>query len=232
MLDSYQRNIDKLQKKLNYIFKNTSLLKESLTHKSLKKPYNNERLEFLGDAVLDLIVGEFLFHHFKDKSEGSLSKMRASLVSEVAFFKLARAINLGEYVLLSTSQENNGGRNRPSILSDTFEAIMGVIYLESGIEELKRVFYPLMQQEFEINEKMLFEDYKSALQEYTQEVLTCIPDYRIINEEGPDHEKTFMVEVIINGESMAKASGHSKKNAQQRAAKIALEIFTNNQTKI
>ncbi|STQ85909.1 ribonuclease III [Helicobacter muridarum] len=224
-MSHYNSNIESLQKKLNYIFKNQKLLRESLTHRSVKKNFNNERLEFLGDAVLDLIVGEFLFHQFKDKSEGSLSKMRASLVSETAFFKMACSINLGEYIYLSPSQEYNGGRNRPSILSDAFEALMGVIYLESGIDELKRVFYPIMQQEFNISEQMVSEDYKSALQEFTQEYASCVPNYVTISEDGPDHEKTFMIEVTVNGKKIAQASGSSKKNAQQKAAKLALEIL-------
>ena len=225
LLNLHSQNVLKLEKRLNYHFKDKKLLAQALTHRSLRGHRNNERLEFLGDAVLDLVVGEFLFNRFVEAGEGSLSKMRSSLVSEEAFFRLASSLELGECILLSASQEHNGGRHRARILSDAFEALMGVVYLESGLEELKRVFYPLLQKEFEIGESLLSEDYKSALQEYTQEKFACVPDYLTVSEEGPEHNKSFVVEVSIKGEILALAKGSTKKKAQQGAAKLALEAL-------
>lgn len=214
-----------LEKRLNYTFKDKKKLAEALTHKSFKQPYNNERLEFLGDAVLDLIVGEYLFKKFTHKNEGSLSKMRASLVNETSFCKLAQSIGLGDYLNLSISEVNNGGRLKASLLSNAFEAVMAVIYLESGLDVLKNVFYPIMQREFHIDEEMLPKDYKSTLQEYTQEVFGCIPIYEMLAQEGPDHNKTFTMQVKINDKVYANANGPSKKVAQQEAAKLTLKIL-------
>ena len=128
------KNIKLLEKSLGYEFKDKKLITEALTHKSYKKPYDNERLEFLGDAVLDLIVGEYLFKKFTSSNEGNLSKIRASLVNETGFDKLARYLNLGDYILLSSAEENNGGREKSSLLSNAFEAVIGAIYLESGLK--------------------------------------------------------------------------------------------------
>ena len=134
-----RKNIETLQKSLNYIFKDEKLIIEALTHKSYKQPYDNERLEFLGDAVLDLIVGEYLFFKFSKSDEGKLSKIRASLVNETSFDKLARYINLGSLIYLSNAEENNGGREKSSLLSNAFEAVIGAIYLESGLEVVKKI---------------------------------------------------------------------------------------------
>ncbi len=216
-----------LEKKINYTFKNKKLLKEALTHKSFKQPYNNERLEFLGDAVLDLIVAEFLYKEFLQKKEGALSKMRASLVNENSFYKIAKSINLGDYLSLSVSEDNNGGRLKASILSDAFEAIMAVIYLESGLEEVKNVFFPIMKKEFKINEDELPKDYKSTLQEYTQEEFGCTPIYELIAQEGPDHNKQFIMQVKIANNIYASAKGASKKASQQEAARLTLDMLKN-----
>ena len=134
----------KLEKCLDYQFKNKDLIIEALTHKSFKKPYNNERLEFLGDAVLNLIVGEYLFTKFPKSNEGELSKIRASLVNETGFTRLANEIKLGDFIYISTAEERNKGRTKASILSDAFEAIMGAIYLESGLETLKPIILDLL----------------------------------------------------------------------------------------
>ena len=138
------KDYKELEKCLGYQFENKDLIIEALTHKSYKKVFNNERLEFLGDAVLNLIVGEFLFHKFPDSNEGELSKIRASLVNEKGFTKLAKAINLGDYIYLSEAEERNKGRSKASILSDAFEAIMGAIYIESGLEILKPLILKMM----------------------------------------------------------------------------------------
>ena len=156
------KNIKILQEQLGYEFKDKSLIIEALTHKSYKQPYDNERLEFLGDAVLDLVVGEYLFFKFKKSDEGKLSKIRASLVNETGFDKLARALNLGDYILLSNAEENNGGREKSSLLSNAFEAVMGAIYLEAGLEVVSKIAITLIESNHdEISLDSLFRDFKN-----------------------------------------------------------------------
>ena len=213
-----------LEKCLGYQFKNKDLIIEALTHKSYKKPYNNERLEFLGDAVLNLIVGEFLYTKFNHSNEGELSKIRASLVNETGFTRLANEIKLGNYIFISTAEERNKGRTKASILSDAFEAIMGAIYLESGLEVLKPIILDLLEKSYEtINLDVLFSDYKTALQEITQAQFASIHEYKIEGSYGPDHKKEFEVSIWIDGVNYGSANGKSKKLAQQAAAKIAIE---------
>jgi ribonuclease-3 len=215
-----------LEKRLNYTFKNKQLIIEALTHKSYKKPYNNERLEFLGDAVLDLIVGEYLFSKFPNSNEGILSKIRASLVNESGFTLLARAIDLGEYIYLSAAEENNNGRNKPSLLSNAFEAIIGAIYLEAGLEKAKEISIALLEASHpKIDLDSLSKDYKTALQELTQATHGVTPQYEMLGSSGPDHKKEFEIAVTLNDETIATAKGKSKKEAQQKAAQIALEAL-------
>ncbi len=212
-----------LEKCLGYQFESKDLIIEALTHKSYKKVFNNERLEFLGDAVLNLIVGEFLFNKFPQSNEGELSKIRASLVNEKGFTKLALAINLGDYIYLSEAEERNQGRKKASILSDAFEAIMGAIYVESGLAVLKPLILKLLTENYdEINLDELFSDYKTALQEVTQAKFGAIPVYKLESAIGPDHEKEFELSLWINDKHYATAKGKSKKLAQQEAAKIVL----------
>ena len=212
-----------LEKCLDYQFKNKDLIIEALTHKSYKKVFNNERLEYLGDAVLNLIVGEFLFNKFPASNEGELSKIRASLVNEKGFTKLALAINLGDYIYLSEAEDRNQGRKKASILSDAFEAIMGAIYIESGLTVLKPMILKLLDENYEeINLNELFSDYKTALQEVTQAKFGAIPVYKLESAIGPDHEKEFELSLWIKDKHYATAKGKSKKLAQQSAAKIVL----------
>jgi ribonuclease-3 len=216
----------KLERCLDYQFKNKDLIIEALTHKSYKKPYNNERLEFLGDAVLNLIVGEYLFKKFPTSNEGDLSKIRASLVNETGFTKLANDIRLGNYIYISNAEERNQGRTKASILSDAFESIMGAIYLESGLEVLKVIILHLLETSYEqINLDVLFSDYKTALQEITQAEFGSIPEYKIEASYGPDHKKEFEVSIWIDGKTYGKAIGKSKKLAQQAVARIAIDIL-------
>jgi len=213
-----------LEKRLNYTFSNKQLIIEALTHKSHKKPYNNERLEFLGDAVLDLIVGEYLFYKFPKSDEGILSKIRASLVNETGFTLLARHLDLGEYIYLSLAEENNNGRDKPSLLSNAFEAVLGAIYLEAGLEKAKEIAIDLLETcHPKIDLQSLSKDYKTALQELTQATHGVTPDYELLGTSGPDHKKEFEIAIILNEETIASAKGKSKKDAQQKAAKIALE---------
>lgn len=217
-------NLQDLENNLNYKFKNQKLLIEALTHKSYKKPYNNERLEFLGDAVLDLIVGEFLFHKFKNENEGNLSKLRAALVNEKSFAKLANSLNLGKFIFLSNSEENNGGREKPSILSDAFEAVIGAIHLEAGFNTALNIALNLLTKFYkDINANDLIKDYKTKLQEYTQAYMAQTPKYQTLRAFGPDHKKQFEISLELNNKEISRAISTSKKEAQQIAAKIALE---------
>ncbi|MHC3993468.1 ribonuclease III [Thiomicrolovo sp. ZZH C-3] len=209
----------RIEQTLGYTFDNKQLLREALTHKSFKQPYNNERLEFLGDAVLDLIVGEYLFEQFPKHDEGKLSKMRASLVNEEGFARLAEHIKLGEAIFLSNAEENNGGRTKPSLLSNAFEAVIGAIYLEAGLAPVKTIATTLLESVYkEISLDTLFKDHKTALQELTQAHFGITPEYRLVGSSGPDHKKEFTIAILIDGKEYAKASGKSKKTAQQEAA--------------
>jgi len=220
------KNIDSLEEKLGYKFKDKKLIIEALTHKSYKQPYDNERLEFLGDAVLDLIVGEYLYKKFNRSDEGKLSKIRASLVNETGFDKLARALNLGDYILLSNAEDNNGGREKPSLLSNAFEAIIGAIYLEDGLKTAEKIAIELIESNYEeISLDSLFRDFKTTLQELTQARFGMTPEYKVISSRGPDHLKEFEVGVFIQDKEYARAIGKSKKIAQQEAAKEAVELL-------
>jgi ribonuclease-3 len=217
-----------LEQCLDYDFKDKNLIIEALTHKSFKKPYSNERLEFLGDAVLNLIVGEFLYNKFPTSNEGELSKMRASLVNEQGFTKLAYQINLGDYIYVSNAEDRNNGREKPSILSDAFEAIMGAIYIESNLDTVKDIILKLLESGYEtINLDNLFSDYKTALQEVTQAKFGMIPIYKLEQATGPDHKKEFEISIWIDDRCYGKAKGKSKKIAQQAIAKIALDKINN-----
>lgn len=219
-----------LEKRLNYTFKNKQLIIEALTHKSDKKPFNNERLEFLGDAVLDLIVGEYLFYKFPNENEGTLSKIRASLVNERGFTMLAKEINLGKYIYLSLAEENNKGREKSSLLSNAFEAIIGAIYLEAGLFVAKEITINLLEKcHQKIDLDSLSKDYKTALQELTQAIYGVTPNYQLLKASGPDHKKEFVIAILLNNQILAKAKGKSKKEAQQKAAQKALEELKNEQ---
>ncbi len=219
-------DLSALEARLGYDFKDRQKLVEALTHKSYKKPYNNERLEFLGDAVLDLVVGEYLYEKFPKAKEGELSKMRASLVNEAGFKKLADALRLGEYIFISPAEENNKGREKPSLLSNAFEAVMGAVYLESGLDEVRRITIALIEACYpKIDLGSLFKDYKTTLQELTQARFGVIPDYILKDATGPDHNKEFEVEVRVNDRVLAVAKGKSKKAAQQEAAHLALDLL-------
>jgi ribonuclease-3 len=220
-------NLETLQARLGYTFENKELLIEALTHKSYKQPYNNERLEFLGDAVLDLIVGEYLYKKFRNFDEGKLSKMRASLVNEGGFTSLAIYLRLGEHIYLSNAEENNSGRTKSSLLSNAFEALMGAIYLETGLQKVQEITISLLEHVHpDISLETLFKDYKTSLQELTQAHYGTTPEYQLIAAHGPDHKKEFEVAVIIDGKRYASAQGKSKKQAQQEAAQIALEMLS------
>jgi len=220
------KSIETLEEKLGYKFKDKKLIIEALTHKSYKQPYDNERLEFLGDAVLDLIVGEYLFVKFRNSDEGKLSKIRASLVNETGFDKLARSLHLGDYILLSNAEENNGGREKSSLLSNAFEAVMGAMYLEAGLKTTEKIAIKLIEENHEeISLDFLFRDFKTTLQELTQARFGITPEYKVLASRGPDHKKEFDMGVFIEDREYARASGKSKKIAQQEAAQIAVAML-------
>ena len=215
-----------LEEKLGYKFKDEKLLKTALTHKSVKGGANNERLEFLGDAVMDLVIGDYLFHKFSRLSEGDLSKLRAALVNEKSFAELAKYLNLGAPINISPAEEHNGGRLKASILSDAFEALMGAIYLESGFDAVRAASLKAFERCYpDINFDRMVKDYKTALQELTQARFAEIPKYVLVGSKGPDHKKEFEIALMLNEREISRAAGKSKKEAEQKAAKTALEIL-------
>ena len=222
------------QKALGYSFRNQLLLNSAFTHKSYANEKsenlkNNERFEFLGDSVLDLVVSDYTIRHFQDYSEGTLSKVRAAVVNEQCLAGLARQLDIGNYLLLGKGEEQSGGRDKTSILADAFEAIVGAVYFDGGMDSAMKVFLPLLLddiQKFAVRNS--FWDCKSELQEFTQNRMNCIPSYRIFRESGPDHNKTFHVEVLINNKSFGVGIGKSKKEAEQAAAKDAMSRHFSN----
>lgn len=219
-----------LEKKIAYAFKDTNLLTMALTHSSRanelkKKESSNERLEFLGDSVLNIVVSDYLYKTYTDMPEGELTKQRASLVCEKSLCKFAKEINLGTYLYLGRGEMNTGGRERSSILADTFEAVIAAIYLDSGMEEAARFILGFVQKELECQKKQTFKDYKTILQEVIQQNPEEILSYTLVAESGPDHDKRFTVEVHLNSNCIGKGSGKSKKDAEQHAAREALLLM-------
>ena len=213
---------EELQQVLHYTFKNPALLRIALTHTSFanesKVPTtHNERLEFLGDSVLSVVVADHLFHQSK-RPEGELSRMRASLVSEEALFQFAEEIQLGEYLRLGHGEELGGGRTRPSVVSDAFEAVIAALYLDGGFEVARNFIMPFITEG-----KTAEDDYKTRLQEVVQQSPDAALRYEVVGETGPDHDKKFTVSVWRNGTHLADGIGRSKKAAEQNAAKKALE---------
>ncbi len=217
---------------IGYNFKNGDLLKTALTHTSFSHEKknnieNNERLEFLGDAVLELVISKHLFTKFKDLSEGSLTKLRASIVCESSLAKVAREINIGDNIMLGNGEENTGGRERDSILSDAFEAIIGAIYIDSG-DILEAQNFIISKMDDTIKEKReTFEmnDCKTYLQEIIQKHSIEPIKYEIVNEEGPAHNKIFTVRIMHNNKELGRGRGKSKKDAEQDAAFKAIKLF-------
>ena len=219
------KNLLDLEHKLNYYFNNRNLLKTALLHKSLgneKKEYknqNNERLELLGDAVLDLIVAEYLYKNYKNASEGTIAKLKAMIVSEPILAKISRQIGVGKFLMLSRGEVMSGGRNRESILADSFEAILGAVYIDSNLDEARVFALSHIKQyidHIEENEDIL--DFKSILQEYVQKEFRTVPTYELVAERGPDHMKEFEIQVIV-GNYKEKAVARNKKKAEQLSAK-------------
>lgn len=217
------------EKNIGYVFKDKGLLKTALTHssyaneKSGSVPYN-ERLEFLGDSVLGIITAEYLFTNHKDFPEGELTKVRAALVCEPALYNFAKSINLGDFLFLGKGELHTGGRERPSILADAFEAVIAAIYLDGGMENAKKFVLKFIsaagREVIELNT-----DFKTRLQEVIQKNPEEHIEYVTVAEKGPDHDKRFVVEVRLNSNVIGRGEGKSKKQAEQKAAKQALELM-------
>ena len=215
-----------LEEKIGYTFKKKETLIEALTHSSYANEHSctyNERLEFLGDAVLELIISNYVFKNFKNQKEGELTNIRSKLVCEDTQYQIANKIGLGDYMRLGVGEESQGGRKRKSLLGDALEAIIGAIYLDGGIVNAtefvnKHLIGNLYDTE-------IISDYKSHLQQITQAYRLGIPKYTVVGESGPDHMKTFEVQVVIDGLSTARGMGKSKKAAEQDAAKNAIELL-------
>ncbi len=216
---------------LGYVFKNKSLLSLALTHTSYANEAkhaksNNERLEFLGDSVLSIIVSKYLFSNFSSMPEGQLSKTRAALVCEKSLSGFAREIGVGKHLLLGRGEDQNGGRNRDSILADAFEAIIAAMYIDGGIEPAEKFVLSFISKQMEQkNISKAFIDYKTELQEIIQQNKEEKVCYVLVDESGPDHDKSFTVEVHLNSNVIGKGQGKSKKIAEQMAAKEALELM-------
>ncbi len=215
-------------------FKNSLLLKTALTHRSALNESispaseSNERLEFLGDAVLELATTGFLFKKFPHEPEGVLTAYRSSLVKTTTLAKVAQELNLGQKLYMSKGEESTGGRNNPSLLADTTEAIIGAIYLDQGYEATKKFLEKNLFNKFDQIKKLkLYQDSKSLLQEIVQSKNFDAPLYKVIKEKGPDHDKQFTVEVLVNSKSVGTGAGKSKQLAQQAAAQEALKKLAN-----
>lgn len=222
------KKIEKFQEIIGYQFKQESLLRQALTHSSyanekhMKKLSDNERLEFLGDAVLEIVSSEFLFSNYPNRSEGELTKLRASIVCEPTLALCTKDIRLGEFLYLGKGEDQTGGRNRKSILSDALEAVIGAIYLDGGFANAKEFILKFILTDIE--SKKLFYDSKTILQEVVQgehELLS----YELLEEIGPDHDKSFKVAVMIDHKEISVGIGHTKKAAEQEAAYQALLIL-------
>jgi len=226
-------SLERLQERLGYGFGDRAILLQSMTHTSYGHEFlneksialrDNERLEFLGDAILDVIVSDILLESFPSANEGQLSKMRAAVVNEKTLALVARSINLHDCIRLGKGELQTGGNQKPSILSSAFEALIAAIYLDGGFQAVypvvRHLFAPLFSEERDL---LAFYDHKTQLQEIVQARWKVTPTYHLLGTNGPDHAKTFEVEVRMNGKGLAVATGSSKKEAEQNAAKAAIQ---------
>jgi len=225
------KNFDELQKKLGVDFEDKELLEQAFCHRSYINEHSeselqhNERLEFLGDAVLELIVTEYLYHAYPDKPEGGLTNLRAALVNTKTLGKTAKEIGFNDFLLLSKGERAGGEKSRLSILCDTFEGFLGALYLDQGYDKAKKFIEDhLLHKTERILKQGLYLDAKSSFQEKSQEKMGITPDYRVLDEWGPDHAKHFLSGVFLGDELVAKGKGSSKQEAEEAAAKSALEL--------
>jgi ribonuclease-3 len=219
-----------LQKAIGAQFNNEALLRQALVHRSFLNENpgfeleSNERLEYLGDALLDFVVGEYLYQRYPEMNEGELTSVRASLIKASTLARFAQSTDLGQYVYLSHGEDERDGRNRVGLLADVFEALVAAIYLDRGLDEARAIVLSLVGPEANrIVEGGLDRDHKSALQEWSQRELGVTPVYRTVKEQGPDHAKVFTVEVVLADEVYGRGEGRSKQSAEQRAAEEAMK---------
>ena len=223
-----KQKLKELMQRLKISLRNLTLLNEALTHPSYCAEHegatSNQRLEFLGDSVLGLIVTKYLFEQFPELSEGELTKVRATAVSEKLLSQIAKEIGLGEFLLLSKGEEQTGGRKRPSILADAFEALIGAIFIEKGLEATTDFVLGFLSKRIElIRSNRIIIDYKSRLQEVAQQYFRATPTYKVITEHGPEHDRTFTVAVYIGQKRISIGKGKNKREAEHDAARMALE---------
>ena len=220
-----------LDERLGYSFRNRALLETALTHSSYANENRasgivcNERLEFLGDSVLGVTVADFLYRHFPDMPEGRMTRLRAELVCEQSLHRVALELHLGDYLRLGKGEEHNGGRKRASILSDAVEAVIAAMYLDAGMETAAGFIHRCLLDDVRAIETPTFTDYKTSLQELVQRHSGQVLSYELVGEEGPDHAKTFRVQVCLNGDPIGRGIGRTKKEAEQAAAANALEAL-------
>jgi ribonuclease III len=225
------RNLKQLQEALQLPFRHPELLRQAFTHSSYVNEHrignhkDNERLEFLGDAVLELTVSEYLFEQHPERSEGELTKLRASIVCEPSLVGFAEQLDFGSYVLLGKGEELTGGRTRPALLADVFESFIGALYLDQGLETVRSFLKKHMFPNLPGQGKLLTADYKTLLQEHVQQHSLGSIEYKIVDERGPAHEREFLSEVYLQEQLLGRGSGRSKKEAEQHAAKEALETL-------
>ena len=219
--------IETVEKSIGYIFKNKELLKKALTHTSYayeKKVESNEKLEFLGDSILEFVSSKYIFARYPKLKEGEMTKVRATVVCEESLYKIAKLHGFSDFLYLGKSEVLSGGKNRPAILADSVEAVIAAIYLDGGIEPADKFIIENLDKEIdEATKHVGVKDYKTVLQEKLQEHGEVKIEYEITNEEGPDHDKRFEAQVSCNGKILAKGEGKSKKEAHMNAAKKALE---------
>ena len=220
-----------LEERLGYSFRNRALLETAVTHSSYANENRasgivcNERLEFLGDSVLGVTVADFLYRYFPDMPEGRMTRLRAELVCEQSLHRVALELHLGDYLRLGKGEEHNGGRERASILSDAVEAVIAAMYLDAGMETAAGFIHRCLLDDVRAIETPSFTDYKTALQELVQRQSGQVLSYELVGEEGPDHAKTFRMQVCLNGEPVGFGTGRTKKEAEQTAAANALEAL-------
>jgi ribonuclease-3 len=223
------RQLDKLQSTLRIKFHDKRFLNRSLVHRSYINEHgsdyrDNERLEYLGDSVLGLVVNEYLFRHFEEYHEGDLAKIKSVVVSEDTLAKVARNLNIGSYLLMGKGEEYSGGRERASILANTLEAIIGAYYLDSGLRATRDFVLNLLKRDIERIDNLTYQrDPKTTLQEYVQKKYKDRPIYQVASEKGPDHKKEFAVRLIINGREITTGMGSSKRKAEMDAASSTLK---------
>lgn len=231
MSSAVTESLSSLQDRLGYAFQDSGMLERALTHRSFSNEHrelrspNNERLEFLGDTVLGFVIGDMIYRAFPNLQEGALSKIKAHLVSATTLSAKGRELGLGRYLRMGAGEARSGGSEKLSLLADSFEAVVAAIYLDGGLVAaeafVRRVFLPDVSG-IDVGD-LSFHDYKTALQETAQSLGLPLPEYRVVDEYGPDHEKSFVVEVFWDGESFAYGKGASKREAQRKGAKEALK---------